>query len=247
MKNIITILLCALAIGFVLPQQAQAAKKDKKEKKPYVWEMPKLTGNKEFDEYLLKCDTMNTRIRQYCENITFYEVAAIETTDDKGEQEVYYQVVDSANQIRSANKAFLQNMDLVLSGTAILADMALIATYTASATSALPSLGMKALSYGKYLKAGPKMIDYGMKEIKEITTKARSQAKDIKKLKKGVTDDFKARYAEVKAGNVKAGNVGIRVIQMSKSNREAQDAKATKEDKENPVNMDDEKYEEDPE
>jgi hypothetical protein len=125
--------------------------------------------------------------------------------------------------------------------------MTLMATYTASATSALPSLGMKALSYGKYLKAGPKMIDYGMKEIKEITTKARSQAKDIKKLKKGVTDDFKARYAEVKAGNVKAGNVGIRVIQMSKSNREAQDAKATKEDKENPVNMDDEKYEEDPE
>jgi hypothetical protein len=91
------------------------------------------------------------------------------------------------------------------------------------------------------------MIDYGMKEIKEITTKARSQAKDIKKLKKGVTDDFKARYAEVKAGNVKAGNVGIRVIQMSKSNREAQYAKSIKEDKENPVNMDDEKYEEDPE
>jgi hypothetical protein len=247
MKNIITILLCALAIGFVLPQQAQAAKKDKKEKKPYVWEMPKLTENKEFDEYLLKCDTMNTRIRQYCENITFYEVAAIETTDDKGEQEVFYQVVDSANQVRSANKAFLQNMDLVLSGASILADMTLMATYTASATSALPSLGMKALSYGKYLKAGPKMIDYGMKEIKEITTKARSQAKDIKKLKKGVTDDFKARYAEVKTGNVEAGNVGIRVIQMSKSDYQAQYAKATKEDKENPVNMDDEKYEEDPE
>ena len=247
MKNIITILLCALAIGFVLPQQAQAAKKDKKEKKPYVWEMPKLTENKEFDEYLLKCDTMNTRIRQYCENITFYEVAAIETTDDKGEQEVFYQVVDSANQVRSANKAFLQNMDLVLSGASILADMTLMATYTASATSALPSLGMKALSYGKYLKAGPKMIDYGMKEIKEITTKARSQAKDIKKLKKGVTDDFKARYAEVKTGNVEAGNVGIRVIQMSKSDYQAQYAKAIKEDKDNPVNMDDEKYEEDPE
>lgn len=247
MKKLFIIILSALVAGIVLPQQAQAAKKDKKEKKPYVWEMPKLTENKEFDEYLLKCDTMNTRIRQYCENITFYEVAAIETTDDKGEKEVFYQVVDSANQVRSANKAFLQNMDLVLSGTAIITDMALITTYTASATAALPQLGMKALSYGKYLKAGPKIVEYGMKEIKDITKKARSQAKDIKKLKKGVTDDFKARYAEVKAGNVEAGNVGIRIIQMSKSEYQAQYAKATKEDKENPVNMDDEKFEEDPE
>lgn len=247
MKKIITIFLCAIAIGFFLPQQALAAKKDKKEKKPYVWELPKLTGDKVFDEYLLKCDTMNTRIRQYCENITFYEVAAIETTDEKGEQEVFYQVVDSTNQVRSANKAFMQNMDLVLSGAVILADMALMATYTASATSALPNLGMKAFSYGKYLKAGPKIIDYGMQEIKQIRKKARSQAKDIKQLKKGVTDDFKARYAEVKAGNVEAGNVGIRVIQMSKAEYQTQYAQAVKEDKDNPVNMDDEKYEEDPE
>ena len=64
MKKIISIILCALALGIVMPQAVMAEKKEKKEKKDkkkkkaYVWEMPELTGDEGFDNYLKTCDTI---------------------------------------------------------------------------------------------------------------------------------------------------------------------------------------------
>ena len=231
MKKVFNLFLCVLALGLAVPQGAWAQKKAKREKAPYEWKLPELTGNKDFDEYLLKCDTMNTTIRQYCDNITFYEVAEIVVVDESGEKDIRYHVVDAEGNLRSANKAFQQNLDLVLSGTSIITDMALMATFTASASLALPSLGMKALSYGKYVKAGPKIIEQGGKEIKKIVKRARAQARQIQALKKGNIDDVKALNAEVNA-DVDTGSATLRQIEMKAAEYEAKIGPINEADKE---------------
>ena len=242
MKKFFTIILCAVAIGMVLPQTATAAKKGKKEKKPYVWEMPELTGNQEFDDYLRKCDTLNTRIRSYCDAITFYQMRPISITENGKEIDRQWCMVDTVtNTLRSSNLAFAQNLNLILSYPAIAVEMASMGVYTASATTALPSLGMKALSYGKYLKAGPNIIGAGGKEMKRIYKAARAQAKQIKDLKAGKVDDDYARNAEVNANAVDAGEASMDVlisskpIQMEKSEFEKQMGEIKKQDDANPI------------
>lgn len=238
MKRLISFVICIVALSMIIPQEANAQKK-KKEKKPFVWVLPELTGNDSFDEYLLKCDTLNTRIHQYCDNITFYEVAEIHVIDENGEKEINYHVVDSLGNLRSSNKAFIQNLNLILAYPSLASEMALMAACTASATTALPSLGLKAMSYGKYLKAGPKIIEKGGVEMKKIYKKARTQAKQIKALKAGKIDDVKALNAEINTSDMEAGTATMRVIEMQKTDYEAEFSKITKEDEENPVTQDD--------
>ena len=241
MKKIITLILCAVAMGMNMPQTAQAAKKPKKESKPYEWKMPALTGNKDFDEYLLKCDTIYGRITNYCENITFYQMRPIVVTENgqEGEEEIERQwcMVDTTTQtLRSSSMAFKQNLDLILSYPAIIMDMSGLAVHTTSATAALPSLGLKSVSYAKHLKAGPKMIAEGGKEMKQIYKAARTQAKQIKDLKAGKVDDDYARNAEVEAANVDAGNasmatlISTKPIYMNKSSFEQQMGEIKKQD-----------------
>ncbi len=198
MKRFINFMFLLMAIAIVAPTavQAQKKKKEKKPKKEFVWEMPELTKNAEFDEYLLSCDTLNTRIREYCDGIVFYEVKKIQETDENGNvlkdengnPKEIYAVVDSANHIRGSKEAIFQYANMILSGTNIILDMANIALLTTSATTALPSLGMKSFSYAKYLKAGPNIVKLGTQEIKEIVTKCREQSKDIRAYKNSFTE-----------------------------------------------------------
>lgn len=256
MKKIISIILCALALGIVMPQAVMAEKKEKKEKKDkkkkkaYVWEMPELTGNKEFDEYLLKCDTLNTRIRSYCDAITFYQMRPIVVTDngqaDGQEIDRQWCMVDTTtNTLRSSNLAFSQNLQLILSYPSIALDMTGLAVYTASATTALPGLGLKSISYAKYLKAGPNIVADGGKEMKKIYKAARAQAKQIKDLKAGKVDDDYAKNAQVNAESVDAGDASMSAlissnpIYMDKATYEKQIGEIKKQDKENPIKDDD--------
>ena len=110
MKKLFTIILCAIALGVVIPQQAfgQDDKKEKKEKqkKPFVWEMPKLTGDKTFDDYLKTCDTLYNRIRNYSDGIVFYKVKKGIVTDKKtGEKKEVMGVFDEQGNYRSSGKA----------------------------------------------------------------------------------------------------------------------------------------------
>lgn len=228
MKKLSLILICLIAAGIMMPTEANAQKK----KKEFKWALPELTGDASFDEYLLKCDTLYNNIKSYCNNIEFYEVAEITVIDENGEKDTQYQVVDKDGNLRSSNKAFQQNMDLIMAYPQIALDMTGMAVYTTSATAALPGLGMKALSYGKYLKAGPNIIKMGGSEMKKIYKKARAQAKQIKALKQGKIDEVKALQAEVNGGDVNAGTASLRAIEMNKANYEEQFGKITAEDNE---------------
>lgn len=231
MKKFFALIACAIAFCMVMPTMVYAEKKKaKKEKKPYVWVMPELSGNSDFDEYLLKCDTLYSKIQSYCDSIVFYEIAEITVIDENGEKDTKYQVVDEAGTLRSSNLAFQQNLNLVMAYPGIALEMTEMAALTATATATLPSLGLKALAYGKYIKAGPKIIGLGGTEMKKIYKKARAQAKQIKALKKGKIDEVKALQAQVKGGDVEAGAASLRTLEMSKADYEAQFGKLTEED-----------------
>lgn len=237
MKKVFSLLVCALALCMMMPLQANAQKKEKakKEKTPFVWEMPELTGNETVDKYLLTCDTLNNTMSKYVDGITFYEVAKIEVVGDDGEKDIKYHVVDAEGNLRSSNLAFKQNIQLIMAYPDIALQMANVMALEASAVAAAPSLGMKALKYSKFLKAGPKMCSEGGKQMKEIYKRARAQAKQIKALKAGNIDDVEALNAEVNAGNVDAGAASMRVISMQKKDYEDQFGKLTAEDNANPV------------
>ena len=109
-----------MAIVTPVTAEVPAEKKEKKEKKgkkkkdAYVWKIPALTGDKDFDDYLNLCDSLNSKIENYKEDIVFYEVAEIHIVDENGEKDIRYHVVDSMGNLRSANKAFIQNFDLIM-------------------------------------------------------------------------------------------------------------------------------------
>mgnify|MGYP003538097426 FL=1 len=72
MKKLFSVFALLMCMGMVMPVSANVSndKKEKKEKKtkktkPYVWTMPALTGNKDFDDYLKLCDDLNNKITQH--------------------------------------------------------------------------------------------------------------------------------------------------------------------------------------
>ena len=220
MKKFFSLVICALAVAIMMPAEAEAAKK--KEKKPYEWVMPELSGNPDVDLYLLKCDTLYTKIQDYCNNITFYEMAEITVKDENGNEEKTYQIVDKDGNLRSSNLAFKQYLDLVLAYPLIALDMTDLATCQLAAVAAAPNLGLGALKYGKYIKAGPNIIKMGGAEMKKIYKRARAQAKQIKALKAGKIDEAVALNAEVNAGEVDGGTASIKQQTMTKADYDKQ-------------------------
>lgn len=193
-KIVAHVFVLCMCLGIVTVQ-AQKKKKEKKEKKPFEWVMPALTENKNFDTYLLTCDTLYREINQYCENIVFYSVKPIDLTDangnvlvEKGDTVRRYMIVDTNNHVRGSSEVLIQLADIILTGSNLLLDMADITTQTALAAAELPNLGLNALTYGKYVKAGPKIVAMGMNEIKEIIASCKAQARSIKAYKKSFTE-----------------------------------------------------------
>lgn len=235
--------MCFLCLGILMPVMSYAntgnddkkdkkekKEKKKKEKKPYVWVMPKLTGDQSFDEYLKLCDQTNSQIKKYSEGITFYEVAEIHVTDANGEVDVQYCVVDSLGNIRSSNLALAQNLDIIFAYPSIALDATNLTLSTATATTAIAGNPMLALTHGKYLKAGPILSGRVLKEMKVIYKKARAQAKQIKALKAGKIDELKALNAEMNAGDIDAGTTSMRVVNKTSEEYDAQIAAITADD-----------------
>lgn len=209
-------LVAIVSLGSSIDLQAQKKEKKAKEKKPkkeFVWELPALTKNEDFDTYLLTCDTLYREINKYCENMAFYTVAPIIVIDENGDTlrdangEIFkrYAVVDTTDnyRIRGTKEALLQLTDIILSGTNLLLDIANISLLTATATTALPELGaMNALTYAKYLKAGPKIVQMGTQEIKQIVESCKAQARAVKQLKNGFTESGELKNAQGDASNL---------------------------------------------
>lgn len=190
MKKLNYLLMALLAVLVVMPisTNAQSNKKKKKAKKEFVWDWNhEKSGNEDVDAYLMACDTLWNDITQYQENITAYEFK--EDTFKLGDKyyvQAWMQTKDNALLTKAA--ANWQLVESVTSGISIVANSVQIAAQTASATMALPSLGLKAFSYGKYVKAGPIIIGKAGKEIKEIVVLRKEQMNKWKAMRKDAID-----------------------------------------------------------
>ena len=200
MKKILSLMAFAMILGVFVPQTLYAQKKNKKEqadaapKKTWKWEMPsKMTGIKDFDNYLLSCDSLNTRLVSYMDSVTFYSVRVINVQQKDGSVVTRRCVVDEEGHIRGTSEALLQYIDMTTTGTEILADMASITAETAVATASLTENPLVALSHGKYLKAGPKLVAEGGKTLKELMKKMNQQKKEIRQYKKDYSESGEAK------------------------------------------------------
>jgi hypothetical protein len=210
MKKILSFLAVAMLLAVIAPQTAYAEKKEK-EKKEWKWEMPKkMTGIEKFDHYLRVCDTLNTRITTYMDSVTFYTVRPIDVQQADGTIIKRRCVVDDKDNIRGSNEALAQYFDMTNTGLAILGDLMKITGETTAATASLASDPLKALSYGKYLKAGPKIAIEGGKMMKELLKKMNQQKKEIRQYKKD--------YSE--AGELKDPTISAEEIDAHYSNNE---------------------------
>lgn len=190
MKKLNCMLAALLAVLVMMPtsMNAQDNKKKKKAKKEFVWDWDHVkSGNKDVDDYLMACDTLWNDITQYQENITAYEFK--EDTlklDDKYYIIAWMQTKDNALLTKAA--ANWQLVESITSGISIVTSSVQIAAQTATATMALPSLGLKAFSYGKYVKAGPMIIGKAGKEIKEIVLLRKEQMNKWKAMRQDAID-----------------------------------------------------------
>ena len=161
----------------------------KKEKKKYEWKWDgKLSGNETVDQYLLSCDTLWTKIQNYREQIDQFDYKEDTLRFINGADTTIYLAVHLENkegQLFSKGVANWQLAQSIMSGVNIVLESTQIGLQTASATLALPNLGLGAISFAKYVKAGPNIIAIGMKEIKEIVQQRKYQWGQWKQAKEG--------------------------------------------------------------
>ncbi len=214
MNTIFKMTICALAL--TMAPSWVGAQDGKKEKKKAEWKMPeKLSGNAIIDTYLLSCDTLNTRVQEYNENITYYRVVAIETVDDNGQpvlnedgtRKKEVQIVDDNNVVRNSAQVWQQYTDWILTGTSITADCVSIAAQTISATAELPKLGLGALTYAKYVKAGPNIIAKAGTEVKEIVASIKEQRASIRAYKKAYSESGELLDPSIDPSNIDGVNL----------------------------------------
>lgn len=190
-----------MAVFVAAPNAVSAKENKKKEKKKYEWDWDKTkSGNEYVDNYLLAVDTVWYQMQKLdglvdtysykedtiCVNRKYYVAAHME--DSKGcyvtRGTVNWQFVETT--MTSAN--------IVLAATAI-------GLQTATATTALPQLGLKAFSYGKYIKAGPKILGFATTGVKDVWKKTRAQSK---------------RWLAMKRDSVDPTSIGVELTEKQK-------------------------------
>lgn len=172
-----------LAMLVAMPSEINAAK-EKKEKKPYEWNWDKkLSGNKGVDDYLLAVDSIWYKMKDLNMAMDRYEYKE-DTIMVNGKIYVAGHMEDSEGNYVTRGTVNWQFAQTTTLSADIVLEATQIALQTATATMSLPSLGMGALTYGKYVKAGPKVLGMATTGIKDIWHVAVAQAKRWNKMKK---------------------------------------------------------------
>ena len=191
MRTLSKVMIAVMAMLMMVPMGVSAQKKEKKkkEKKAYEWKMPEeLSGDATVDAYLLACDTLWNKVQTYTENMTTYIYKVDTLWNVNGAHYVMAHMETSDGQYMTKSAANWQLVEAVMTGTNIVLDATNIGLQTANATMALPNLKLKALSYAKYVKAGPNIIAKATKEVKELASFRRSQWQSWKAMKTDAID-----------------------------------------------------------
>ena len=185
-------------------KKSKKAKKEKvkKEKVPYVWDWDgTLSGNETFDDYLLNLDTIWNNIQEYQNMFGKYTYKQ----DTVMINEKYYimaYMTDTLGNKVTRGQTNWQIANSILASTNIVLDATLASVLTATAALALPSLGMNAFFFGKYMKAGPMIIAKGMKEIGNVAKLNKQISRQWKAAKEGALDPVELGFSEKAARNM---------------------------------------------
>lgn len=183
MWQIFRIILVSLLLLDVVSVSAQ-----KKAKAAFNWETmrpKKLSGNENMDTYILSCDTLWNRIQNYKESVTFFRMDTTWAKDDESGQLIkVVKITDEKGNTRNFSRSVQQGLELILSGTGIVLDVASVSLSTTSASLSLAENPLLAFSYAKCLKGGPAIMKLAYGEVRDIVNATKSQVKMIKSLKK---------------------------------------------------------------
>ncbi len=165
-------------------KKAEKARK-KAEKEPYNWEKerPKLSGAVSMDAYILYCDTMWNRIQDYRESMTFFRLDTVPARTETDEIIYVVKILDEDGNQKNFGRSLLQGMEMALTGTNIILDVAVISLMTTNASLDLAANPLLVFSHTKCLKGGPQIISLAYNEVKEIVNATKSQMADIKSMK----------------------------------------------------------------
>ena len=192
MKKLFIVTLALLTFGS--QQQVQAAK-DKKQKKELKWDWDGKTfsGNAEIDTYLKKIDTLYNKVNTYKDDIESYTMAPPTqfTLDDGKTYEICY-MTNKDGQLVTRGTVNWQCVQAIMQGTNIVLDMTNAGLLSAGAALALPNLGLKALSFSKYVKGGPAVISAGTKAIKDVRKKWIKNSQRWKEVKQDAVSNAKS-------------------------------------------------------
>lgn len=193
MKKIILLSLL-IACTCVAAPAAKKVKKEKKEKPEYVWDWDGVrSGNSTFDEYLITVTQIWNEIEQYELEFGQYHYK----TDTIYINEKFYLLAymqDDAGNLVTRSQVNWQVANSIFAATNIVLNATNASLMTASATLELPSLGLNALVYGKYIKGGPMVIGKGMKEIGAIAKANKANARSWKAMKQAAVDPATLNY-----------------------------------------------------
>ncbi len=181
------ILLLTLAMLTLCSQMEVSAKKEKKGLK-WEWDGTK-SGNVTIDNYLLQIDTLYNKVQSYQQSLDAYVMKDTTLQLKPGK---WYQIawmVDSQGRILTRSTVNWQCVQAYSLGASIILDMTNAGLGSATAALALPSLGLKALKFGKYVKGGPTVISEGTKAIKAVRGKWIANSRKWKAMKDGAIED----------------------------------------------------------
>lgn len=186
-----TFVLSLLAIILIAPVSfaQKKEKKEKKEKKPYEWKMPqKLSGNQVIDEYILTCDTTYNTLLAAQEMVSIFRIDSSYAMGADSTKYLVLAIKDQEGNPKNFSTTIMQSVDVLLGMTNITLNMTNISLQTATATLEMATNPLLALSYGKYIKDGPKLVAFGGSQMGGIVKALKGQISDLKTIKKNAVD-----------------------------------------------------------
>ena len=194
------LLLCLLvAFSCVAAPAAKKEKKQKKEKAEYVWDWDGVrSGNATFDEYLMTVTQIWNDIEQYEAEFGQYHYMT-DTICIYGKFYLLAYMQDNVGNLVTRSQVNWQVTNSIFAATNIVLEATNASLMTASATLELPSLGLNALVFGKYIKGGPMVIAKGMKEIGAIAKANKANARAWKAMKQAAIDPATLSYFSAEA------------------------------------------------
>ena len=224
MKKLTSLALIAMAMLIAFPIAGVAKDNKKKEKKAYEWKWDGTkSGNETVDAYLMSVDSIWNNMSEFHKMVDTYQYKE-DTLYVNGKYYVQAYMKDDQGNLLTRGAVNWQFVNCGMLSANIISQAALAAMQSANATLALPNLGLKALSFGKYVKAGPVICTTAPKEIGLIWNIRKQQMKSWRGLKAEAIDATKV-YPNMTAEQKKLYNKCVFIREVKETAPDYQEIK----------------------